>query len=76
EFDAHDIDFDVLQNRNTRFWDEEKALHHKYHGSCIKKAAKRMKAQETRKTQKAAKTKVIKKDAKKKKPTAKTRKTR
>ena len=76
EFDAHDIDFDVLQNRNTRFREEEKSSHHKYHGSCIKKAAKRMKAQETRKTQKAAKTKVIKKDAKKKKPTAKTRKTR
>lgn len=76
EFDAHEIDFDVLQNRNTRFREEEKASHHEHHGSCIKKAAKRMKAQETRKTQKAAKTKVIKKDAKKKKPTAKTGKTR
>ncbi|MEA3514257.1 MAG: sulfide/dihydroorotate dehydrogenase-like FAD/NAD-binding protein [Nanoarchaeota archaeon] len=76
EFDAHEIDFDVLQNRNTRFREEEKDSHHKSHGSCIKNAAKRMKAQETRKPQKAAKTKVIKKDAKKKKPIAKTRKTR
>lgn len=75
EFDAHEIDFDMLKNRNKRFKDEEKDSHRKHHSSCIKKAAKRIKTLEAKKRQTAVKAKtdsgtakqIIKKQAIKKK---------
>lgn len=58
EFDAHEVDFDSLIYRNSRYTAEEKVSHKKHHISCIKKAADKNR-------KKAAKNKDGKKDVKK-----------
>ncbi len=52
EFDAHEVDFDSIIYRNSRYFDEEQESHEKHHGSCITKAATKKKTPVKQKSKK------------------------